>query len=147
MLHNEEAVKYYEEKINYFYQDIYRNIAEFLIEYLSNHQKINLSEVISLVQESEYAHKEEANKEITNLTSEDNFKTPAYSKESMDELTSLITIEKAKLHQYQQIKEAFKNNPDPIDQARIIKEHNRAKKEEYESMLEKEGTIDEGKKE
>ena len=91
MLQSPEAVNFYQKEIGYFYHDIYRNIANFLIDYFQNHETIDIANLITELELSSISGKENLTNQITELSFE---KKPPYSLEHLQECQKIITEEK-----------------------------------------------------
>ena len=119
MLLSKEAVRYYQMNIKYFYNEIYRNIANFVIEYSVDHDKIESSDIISLIELSEVENKSDIVDEVTALSFE---KTPPYTKELMDECKDIISEERTKLYERSTIEKALEGKSSE-EKARILKDY------------------------
>lgn len=78
MLVGEEARDYYKNEISYFYNELYRKIANFLIDYDREHTQIDIPSLLVSLEGSEISDKEEISKEITGLLMEKEH--PPYTK-------------------------------------------------------------------
>ncbi len=65
MANSKEAVNFYEKNIKYFSTEIYRQLANYFIEYVSKYEDVNISMIIDLIEESNPQNK----KELINLIS------------------------------------------------------------------------------
>ena len=124
MSQNKSAVAFYEEKITGFYDDIYRQIANFMVEYAETHENMDVNGVIILVQNSDLENKDELLNDLTSLISETH-----PSKCSDDLLTNLletINDEKVRISNEDILEDSLKGK-DELEKARIIAEFNRRK--------------------
>lgn len=120
MLTEQEAIAYYQREIEYFYNEIYRKIANFLISYESEHAKIDIPSLLYNLEMSELSDKDELEKEITDLMMEKEH--PPFSLQLMDEYKHTIMEEREKLYRKSMIQEEIRGKP-PLEQAEIIKEY------------------------
>ena len=67
MANNPDAVKFYEDRVNGFYDETYRQIANYLVEFAQNHKEFNEASIITSIQMSELDNKDELVQELTNL--------------------------------------------------------------------------------
>ena len=125
MLHNPEAVAFYEHNVEGFYDTVYRAIANFIIEYVLNHPDFNASDIIGIIEESEVENKEELIDEITALCFE-NTHPKHCSVELLNDLLKSINTEKEKIFESDTLEESLKDKSD-LEKARIIAEYNRRK--------------------
>ena len=138
MLYFKEAAAYYDRHIGYFYDEVNRLIANFIIDYLSHHDKVDINVIYSSLEEGDFAKKDEAEKVLADLSS-DNMPRLSYNEKTMDEYREIINEQKDKIYQKEILKQSLNNHSDPLERARIIKEHNIAKKEALEREFEEDG--------
>lgn len=125
MTNNKDAIIYYEENMPSFYQDAYRNIAHYLIEYASNHDNIDVSDVVSMIESSEDDNRETLIDELTTIQFEkDHLKS--CNKETYRDLLNVMNNERKKINDKTMIKEMLKNK-DEMSKARILNDYNRNK--------------------
>lgn len=141
MLYFKEAVAYYDRNIGYFYDEVNRLIANFIIDYLSHHDKVDINVIYSSLEEGDFANKDEAEKVLSDLSS-DNMPRLSYNEKTMDEYRDIINEQKNKIYQKEILQQSLNNNSDPLERARIIKEHNKIKKEALEKEFEEDGKRD-----
>ena len=128
MLNNAEAVTFYERNVDGFYDEIYRSIANFIIEYVLNNPNFSPTDIIALIEESEADNKEELIEEITALCFE-NTHPKNCTVELLNDLLKSIKDERKKIFEEDTMIESLKNKTD-LEKARIIDEHNRRKMKE-----------------
>ncbi len=138
MLYFKEAAAYYDRHIGYFYDEVNRLIANFIIDYLSHHDKVDINVIYSSLEEGDFAKKDEAEKVLADLSS-DNMPRLSYNEKTMDEYREIINEQKDKIYQKEILQQSLNNHSDPLERARIIKEHNIAKKEALEREFEEDG--------
>lgn len=142
MTTHKEAVDFYETNITGFYEDKYREIANYIIEYASDHEEIDVTGIIDTINESDPANGEDLINEITALQYERNHINIKKNEDGeanldiIEVLNSLLTSinnEKEKINEDDRLKQSLAGKS-PLEQARILDEHNRrkAKKDEEE---------------
>lgn len=134
MTDNKEAVEYYENKIKYFYTEIYRQLANFLLEYASENDTIDISMVIDLIQLSGAENKQELINELTAIANEKNSAKIVITKEDgekieknniaqlLDDCRGVIESERVKIHNRSNLKKALEGK-DAKSQARILNDY------------------------
>lgn len=125
MLSHKEAVEFYEEHLSGFYDEIYRQVANYVIEYASNHEEIDVNGVIASIELSDLDNKEEIIQTITDLSFEDNHPDQC-TRELLDGLESNITQEKERIFEDDRMMSSLKGKS-PRDAARLIAEYNKRK--------------------
>ena len=125
MLYNPEAVIFYEHNVEGFYDQIYRTIANYIIEYVLNHPNFNPNDIIALVEQSDSENKEELIEEITALVFE-NTHPKHCTVELLNDLLASINSEKERIFESDTLEESLKDKSD-LEKARIIAEYNRRK--------------------
>ncbi len=119
MLESKDAVRYYENNIKYFYNEVYRTIANFIIEYSNSHDVIDTSNIIGLIETSEINNKEEVVNEVTSISFD---KAPPYSKELMDDCSEIINVERNKIYERNRTAKALEGKSDE-EKARILRDY------------------------
>lgn len=125
MLHNPEAVVFYEHNVDGFYDSVYRAIANFIIEYVINHPNFDPNDIVAFISESELENKDELIEEITALCFE-NTHPKHCSVELLNELLASISEEKEKIFEEDTLEESLKDKSE-LEKARILAEYNRRK--------------------
>ena len=125
MLHNPEAVVFYQHNVAGFYDEMYRSIANYIIEYVINHPNFDPNDIIALIEESDSPNKEALIEEITTLCFESTHPKNC-SVELLNNLLESIKDEKEKIFEKDMLEESLKDKSE-IEQARIIAEYNRRK--------------------
>ena len=125
MLHNPEAVVFYEHNVDGFYDEMYRSIANFIIEYVLNHPSFDPNDIIAMIEESDSPNKEALIGEITDLCFESTHPNVC-TVELLDNLLQSIKDEKKKIFEKDMLEESLKDKSE-LEQARIIAEYNRRK--------------------
>ena len=125
MLYNPEAVNFYEHNVDGFYDQIYRTIANYIIEYVLTHPNFDPNDIIALIEQSDSENKDELIEEITALVFENTHPTHC-SVELLNDLLASINNEKERIFENDTLEESLKNKSD-LEKARIIAEYNRRK--------------------
>ena len=121
---NKLAVDFYERNIGGFYDDIYRQIAMFMVEYAETHEDMDVVGVMSLVENSDLENKDEILSDLTNLEAETH---PAEcSEELLNNLLETINDEKSRITDEDILEDSLKGKSE-LEQARIIAEFRRRK--------------------
>ncbi len=135
MTSHKEAVEFYENKVAGFYEDSYREIANYIIEYASNHEEIDVSGIIDTINGSEASNSEQLINELTamqyeknhiNITVDEEGNPNLNIEEILNSLLDSINKEKEKINEDDILKASLEGK-DPLEQARILNEHNRRK--------------------
>lgn len=124
MLTNVAAIDFYEKNLGFFYDEVYRQIANYLIELAKTVDDISILSVISTLEESDVENKEILVKELTNILFEKNHGT--YSETVLNDLLEVINDEKTKIFEKDSL-EASMQGKSPLEQARILADYNRKK--------------------
>lgn len=125
MLHHKEAIDFYEEKTGGFYGDVYRQIAEFLIDYAQQHEKIEADGMVSSLEESELDNKDSLIANMTEIYMESTH--PNYLDDKfLYDLLDTMNEERNKIFEDDTLKSSL-SGKDPLEQARILAEFNRRK--------------------
>ena len=125
MLHNSEAVMFYEHNVDGFYDEMYRAIANYIIEYVLNHPNFDPNDILALIEESDSPNKEQLLEEVTTLCFE-NTHPKHCTVELLNNLLESIKDEKEKIFEKDMLEEIIKDKSE-IEKARIIAEYNRNK--------------------
>ena len=123
MLHNTEAVAFYERKIDGFYDETYRLIANFLIEYAHEHENFVPTDLISSLENSDLPEKDELINKISALYLERNHLAKC-DEGLLNNLEEVINQEKEKIFESDTLEHSLEGK-DPKEKARIIAEYNR----------------------
>ena len=138
MLNNTKAVAFYEEKIGTFYDEIYRQIANFLIDYAKDSDEISAVDIITMIDMSDVQGKNELLKEIGQLSFEETH-NEVFSQELLDNLLATIEEEKDKIFEKDMLEQSLVGKSD-LEKARILAEFNRRKmKKENQKSENKKG--------
>ncbi|MCR5490973.1 MAG: DNA primase [Bacilli bacterium] len=101
MLQNPEAVDYFEKNVRSFYNDVYEELANYILEYRDAHRgdAISPSAIISQIEQSDTEMAGELTNEIANLSMTPTRKEP-YSESLMDNYAKIIQQEKASVRDH-----------------------------------------------
>ena len=121
---NKLAVGFYEQNINGFYDDIYRQIAMFMVEYAEQHEEMDIVGVMSLVENSDLENKDELLYDLTNLEAETH--PDECSEQLLNNLLQTINDEKSRITDDDILADSLKGKSE-LEQARIIAEFRRRK--------------------
>ena len=122
MMVDKEAVIFFEEKIKYFYNETYRVLANFLVDFVHNYPDapITPSALIDIVSLSNVDNKDE----VVNLLTSLSFKvsTIKYSPEALKDCEKIITEERTKVYERNNLLKAFEGKS-VQEQARLMDEY------------------------
>ena len=125
MLQNPEAVAFYEQNIGGFYDETYRLIANFLVEYASEHKDFVPVDLINSLENSDLPEKETLINKISEIYLERNHPTDC-TNDLLTNLQQVIDQEKEKIFESDTLEQSLEGK-DPKEKARIISEYNRRK--------------------
>ena len=125
MLQNPLAVRFYEAKVGGFYNETYRLIANYLIEYAKGHEDFIPRDLIASLEMSDLPEKDNLVDQITGLYMERNH--PDKCDEALlKSLYETIDDERDKIFEKDTVTQSLEGK-DPLTKARIIKEYNNRK--------------------
>ena len=120
MFVNDEAIKFYEQYIKYFYNEIYRSIANFVIDQYKTSGEVDPNALLSAVNTTEIKNKEDIISEISAISfRKDKAK---FSKKTLEDCQSVINEERTKIYEKNTLKQACLGKS-PEEQALILKEY------------------------
>ena len=123
MLSNPQAVAFYEQNIGGFYDETYRIIANFLIEYAHEHEDFVPVDLISSLETCDLPEKDLLINQISTLYLERNH--PDKCDESLlVNLQEVINQEKEKIFENDTLEQSLEGK-DPKEKARILSDYNR----------------------
>ena len=133
MLQNRSAVAYYEAKVGGFYDETYRMIANFLIEYAKEHQEFVPRDLIASLENSDIPDHEAMVNKITELYMERNH--PNVCTETLlDSINQVIMDEKEAIFEKDTLEQSLEGK-DPLVKARILAEANRRKMKKQKQLI------------
>ncbi|MCQ2787222.1 MAG: toprim domain-containing protein, partial [Bacilli bacterium] len=124
MLKHEDAIKFYEKNIEYFYTELYRDIANYLMEYTIQHSGLNIGDLFTEIEIKNAPNKEIVKSEITKLLEEKGMHLK-YSEKLLEGCKREIDKEKKKIHKQEKISRATEGKSEE-EKARIIADTLRA---------------------
>lgn len=125
MLSNKEAIDFYENKLSGFYDETYRQIANYLLDYLTKNDSLQPLDIISSIENSDLDNKVEIINEITTLFLENNHPQKCDEK-LLNNLLDSITLEKDKIFEEDTLKRSLEGKSE-LEKARILADYNRRK--------------------
>lgn len=120
MLKDEKAINFYEEKIESFYDSLYRKIADYVIEYYQSTSSIDLIGLIASIESKDLEDGETLVNEIASISQEENHPSEI-SENYLDDILNTINVEKEKLHTNNMLSKML-TGKDPLERARILKD-------------------------
>lgn len=120
MLNSHEAVEYYTKNLDYFFDEIYRNIANYIIEYEDQHKEMNIANLISELSASDMPNKDNMIDEITSLSVENDH--PNYNESYVEDCTKTIKDEMNSLYQRETLEKAMEGKSEK-EKARLINDY------------------------
>ncbi len=125
MFESKEAIAFYETNIKYFTDEIYRSIANFLIEQVKTNGEIDPSSLITEMELSEVKNKEKVISTVSAITS--NESKVKLSKNSLEEISKVINEERTRLYEKKKVSDALEGLT-PEERAKIIADYLSKKK-------------------
>ena len=125
MFVSDEAIKFYEQDIKYFYNEVYRAIANFILEQYRSSSQIDPSAMIDEINMLEIKNKDDIISEITAIGfRKDKAK---FSKKLLEDCEVVINEERTKIYEKNALKTECEGKS-PEEQARILAEYLKKKK-------------------
>ena len=125
MTSNRNAIIFYETKVQGFYDDTYRQIANYIVEYAKTHEDINVSDIILEIEMNEAENKDNLVNELTSISFETLHPDKCDDK-LLNSLLDSINSEKEKINEQNIINQLLEGK-DPKEQARILADYNSRK--------------------
>jgi len=119
MMHDVRAIEFYKTKIEYFYDDLYRKIANFIIERSAEEEVPTITELLDDISQLDGEQKDALVKEITNLALDKNY--PQCDETLLGEVHGVIDTERQRFVINEQLRKALIGKSDQ-DKARIYAE-------------------------
>jgi DNA primase len=121
MLINPDAVNYFEKSIDSFYDDLYNEIANYVVEYVDKRKKpVNVSELMGEMSNSGADNIDTLESKLIEISSDKIH--PPFSQEELDACANCIKKEKDKLYDNANTHKSMIGK-DPNERARIIAEY------------------------
>lgn len=121
MFKDEMAIEFYENKVESFYDSIYRKIADYVVEYYQNTKSIDLIGLIASIESKELSDGDELINEIALISDEENH-ISEINESYLEDILNTINKEKEKLH-HKNMLEQMLADKDPLEKARILNDH------------------------
>ena len=120
MFVSDEAIKFYEQDVKYFYNEVYRSIANFILEQFKETGKIDSSEMINQLNAIEIKNKDQIINEISAI----NFRKDKakYSKKTLEDCNTVINEERTKIYEKNALRQACQGKS-VEEQAKILKDY------------------------
>jgi DNA primase len=143
MLHSQEAIGFYQQHVQFFYTEVYRKIASFLIDY-DDDKPPTIADLINDISVKAPDSSQTLIDELTLIQSSKEF--PLGTVKDLEEYLSTIKVEKAKYSEKQKIFHGI-SGKDVREQARLIHQikgkHHEVHDEEEANHAEKQSNEDE----
>lgn len=120
MAFHEEALKYFNDKVESFSNHIYNLVADYMNEYYEEYQHIDMNGLINMIEDSSIEEKDKAVVLLTKLSDVDN--VADYNEQLMDEYLKTITDEKVKQYEKEKLEKTLEGKT-AADKARIIQDY------------------------
>ena len=122
MTQNKAAVAFYEQKAPGFYDDLYRTIANFVVEYAATHEMMEDAGLLSLLEMSDLENKEKIIRDLVAIYSETH--PQECSEELLNNLLETIMSERKRISEEDVLSQSLEGKSE-LEKARIINEFNR----------------------
>ena len=122
MLNNKSAVNFYESKLGGFYDEVYRNIANYIVEYTKAHENIDIPAIINEIEGSDLDNRDELINELTGLLYERR-SHPGCDDNLLSDLFESINKEKERIFENDILEQSLQGKSE-LEKARLIKEFN-----------------------
>lgn len=120
MFISDEAIKFYEEYIKYFYNETYRTIANIVLEDFKANGLVDPSMILSEINTSEIKNKEIILSEVSAIAFRKD--KAEFSKQTLNDCKTVIDEERTKIYEKNAMKQACLGKS-PEEQARILAEY------------------------
>ena len=120
MFVSDEAIKFYEQDIKYFYNEVYRAIANFILEQHRSAKDIDSSAMIDELNTLDIKNKDEIISEITAIGFRKD--KEKYSRKILEDCQVVINEERTKIYEKNVLKQQCEGKS-PEEQARIITDY------------------------
>ncbi|MBE6133546.1 MAG: DNA primase [Erysipelotrichaceae bacterium] len=125
MTGNKNAIIFYENNIDGFFDDTYRQIANYIVEFAKTHDEINVADIIFEIEMNDAPNAEELINELTAIASE-TLHPDVCDDKLLNSLLESINSEKEKINEQDIINQLLKGKS-PHEQARILADYNARK--------------------
>ena len=124
MSQNKSAVAFYEQKVPGFYDDIYRAIANFIVEYAAEHDQMSEAGLMTLLEESEVDNKQQLINDLTAIYMETH--PNECTDELLNNLLETMNSERNRISAEDVLSQSLEGKTE-LEKARIISDYNRRK--------------------
>ena len=124
MSQNKSAVAFYEQKVPGFYDDIYRALAIYIVDYASSHDQMSEAGLMSLLEESEIDNKQQLINDLTAIYMETH--PSECTEELLNNLLDTINSERNRISDEDVLNQSLEGKSE-LEKARIISDYNRRK--------------------
>ena len=122
MSQNKAAVSFYEENVHGFYDDIYRTIANYIVEYASSHDVMNDTGLMMLLEESDLENKQKIINDLIAIYTETH--PGECTEELLNNLLETILSERKRISEEDVLNQSLEGKSE-LEKARIISDFNR----------------------
>lgn len=119
MLTEKQVTLFYNDNIKYFTNDVYRSIANFIIEHLDNNVTIDPTDIITAIELSDMEDKETLIKEIVSITNSKLYKKDGFDLDSLNDTLNVIKEERKKIYNKDMLINSIKGK-DALEKARLL---------------------------
>jgi len=137
MLHDPKAIEFYESKVGTFYDDVYRQVANYVVDYNKISDEVSVDRIMNSLEMSEIDNKDELINEIVGMSYEDTH-NDICSDELLENLLTSINEEKERIFEKDTLEQSL-SGKDPLEKARIMAEYNRRKMKKIDEKNKKDG--------
>lgn len=105
MLVSRDALNYYEDNIKYFYDEIYRTIANYVSDYVASYDELDVAMIIDTIASGDHERKDAIIKEIVSITNEAEHVT--YDEALLTDYKDVIDKTRKRIYEKDLVKKAF----------------------------------------
>ena len=124
MSQNKAAVAFYEQNVPGFYDDVYRAIANYIIEYASSHDQMSEAGLMALLEESELDNKQQLINDLTAIYMETH--PQKCTEDLLNNLLETMNSERSRVSDEDILTQSLEGKSE-LEKARIIADYNRRK--------------------
>lgn len=125
MLQNKEAISFYEDKLAGFYDETYRQVANYLVDYMQKHEGFEPVDLLASIEMSDLENKDLLVNEVTTLYLEKTHPQKC-DQQLLNNLLEAINGEKERIFEKDMLERSLEGKSQ-LEQARILAEYNRRK--------------------
>ncbi len=124
MTQNKRAVAFYEQNLPGFYDDIYRAIANYIVEYAETHDQMSEAGLMSLLEESDVENKQQLINDLTAIYMETH--PSECTEDLLNNLLETMNSERNRVSDEDILSQSLEGKSE-LEKARIIADYNRRK--------------------